>query len=166
MPSKSELLVLVGPMGVGKTTVGRKLAKVLKVPFIDTDSLIVDEHGEIAAYFEAHGEPSFREVEHGALLQALSSPAVIATGGGAVLLEKNQALLKGATVIYLATDGKHMGSRLKNGHRPLLKSGLEDWKRIYSERKPIYERVADIEINTAGQSLNSTIAEIREKLGI
>jgi len=166
VPSKSELLVLVGPMGVGKTTVGRKLAKALKVPFIDTDALIVDQHGEIAAYFEAHGEPAFREVEHEALAKALAAPAVVATGGGAVLLEKNQQLLKGATVIYLSTDGKHIGSRLKNGNRPLIKSGVDDWKRIYNERKPIYEKVADLEIDTAGQSLNTTISEIREKLGI
>lgn len=153
-------------MGVGKTTVGRKLAKTLKVPFIDTDALIVAEHGEIAAYFAANGEPAFREIEHEALARAIAEPAVIATGGGAVLLPKNQELLSGATVIYLSTDGKHIGSRLKNGNRPLIKSGVEDWKRIYNERKPIYEKLADIEVNTSGQTLNTTISEIREKLGI
>lgn len=166
MPAKSDVIVLIGPMGVGKSTVGKKLARALKVPFCDTDNLIVDEHGKIADYFATHGEDAFREVEHLALARAIKSPGVVATGGGAVLLEKSRELLKNATVVYLATDGKHMGSRLRNGSRPLLKNGMEDWKRIYDSRKSIYEATADVTIDTSGHPLAQTISEIRERLSI
>ena len=166
MPTKSDVIVLIGPMGVGKSTVGKKLARALKIPFCDTDSLIVDEHGKITDYFAEHGEAEFREVEHLALARALKSPGIVATGGGAVLLEKSRELLKNATVVYLATDGKHMGSRLRNGSRPLLKNGIEDWRRIYDSRKSIYESTADVVIDTSGHPLAQTISEIRERLSI
>lgn len=166
MPAKSDVIVLIGPMGVGKSTVGKKLARVLKVPFCDTDNLIVEEHGKIADYFAEHGEEAFREVEHLALIRALKSPGIVATGGGAVLLEKSRDLLRNATVVYLATDGKHMVSRLRSGSRPLLKNGMEDWKRIYDSRKPIYQSTADFTIDTSGHPLAQTIAEIRQKLSI
>ncbi len=166
MPAKSEVIVLIGPMGVGKSTVGKKLARALKVPFTDTDNLIVEEHGKIADYFADHGEEAFREIEHQALARALKNPGIVATGGGAVLLEKSRELLRNATVIYLATDGKHMASRLRNGSRPLLKNGIEDWKRIYDSRKHIYQASADLTIDTSGHPLAQTIAEIRERLSI
>lgn len=158
--------MLIGPMGVGKTTVGRKLAKMLGLPFQDTDSLVTEAHGPIPEIFENHGESVFREFEELAVAQALENPGVVATGGGAVLSPKNQEALRSATVIYLSTDGKHMMSRLKNGNRPLLQNGLADWRKIYDARKSTYESIADIEINTSGQPLAATIAEIREKLGI
>lgn len=166
MPNKSDVIVLVGPMGVGKSTVGKKLAKTIKVPFCDTDSLIVEQHGPIDAFFEEHGEAAFREIEHEALVRAIKSPGIVATGGGAVLLPKSQEVLKGVTVVYLSTDGKHMGSRLRKSSRPLIKNGLDDWKRIYDSRKSTYEAVADLEINTSGHPLSQTISEIRERLGI
>jgi shikimate kinase len=153
-------------MGVGKSTVGKKLARALKVPFYDTDNLIEAENGKISDYFAEHGEEAFREVEHLALARALRSPGIVATGGGAVLLEKSRELLKNATVVYLATDGKHMGSRLRNGSRPLLKNGMDDWKRIYDSRKPLYESTADVRIDTSGHPLAQTISEIRERLSI
>lgn len=166
MPEKSELVVLIGPMGVGKTTLGKKLAKSLKLPFRDTDSLIVAKHGQIPAIFETYGEAEFRKFEESAVQEALAEPGVIATGGGAVLSELTRNRLKAATVFYLATDGRHMASRLTQGNRPLLKNGIEDWKRIYNERKPIYEAVADFTINTSNQSLASALSEIKRKLGI
>lgn len=166
MPNKPDVIVLVGPMGVGKSTVGKKLAKIIKAPFCDTDALIVDQYGSIDKYFAEHGEDAFRLIEHEALDRALKSPGVVATGGGAVLLPSSQELLKNATVVYLSTDGKHMGSRLRKSSRPLIKNGLDDWKRIYESRKATYEKVADIEINTSGHPLSQTISEIRERLGI
>ena len=166
MPNKSDVIVLVGPMGVGKSTVGKKLAKVLKVPFTDTDALIVEEFGAIDQIFATKGEAEFRELEHSALAKALQKPGVVATGGGAVLLEKSQVLLKSATVVYLATDGKHMASRLRKSTRPLIKNGIEDWRRIYDSRKSTYEQIADLQIDTSGHPLAQTISEIRERLGI
>jgi len=166
VPEKSSVVVLVGPMGVGKTTVGKKLAKALKVPFIDTDAVVVAEHGEISQIFETQGEPAFRALEEAAVAAAITEPSVVATGGGVVLSAVTRELLKAATVIYLSTDGRHIKSRLTGGKRPLLKNGFDDWTRIYDERKPIYESVADITINTSGQSLAATLAAIKEQLGV
>jgi shikimate kinase len=164
--TKTDALVLVGPMGVGKTTVGKKLARSLKVPFVDTDSLVVAEHGAIEKIFSEQGEPAFRNYEEQALNQAISAPAVIATGGGAVLSELKRTRLKTVTVIYLSTDGRHIKSRLRGSKRPLLKNGFDDWTRIYDERKPIYESIADLIVNTSGQSLGATVNEIKQKLGL
>ncbi len=164
MPQKHEVIVLVGPMGVGKTTLGKKLARALGVPFADTDAMVVADHGEIAAIFANKGEAAFRKLEEAAVAAALAAPAVVATGGGAVLSPVNQAALKAATVFYLSTDGRHMPSRLANGNRPLLQNGIEDWRRIYNERKPIYEACSDYEINTSTQSMASALEEIKRRL--
>jgi len=159
-------IVLVGPMGVGKTTVGKKLAKVLKVPFIDTDSLVVAEHGDITKIFESFGEAKFRSYEEDAVATALNTLAVVATGGGAVLSSLTRERLKQAIVIYLSSDGRHMGARLAHGSRPLIKKGIDDWRRIYDERKPTYESVADFNILVSGLSLSATVAKIREFVGV
>ena len=164
---ESGVVVLVGPMGVGKTTVGKKLARALKLQFIDTDALIVADHGEIAKIFETEGEPAFRRYEEDAMAHAISTPAVVATGGGAVLSQLTRDRLKEqATVVYLSTDGRHIRARLTGGKRPLLKNGFEDWQRIYEERKPVYESIADLTINTSGHSLSVTVNEIKQKLGV
>ncbi len=159
-------VVLIGPMGVGKTTIGKKLARSLGLPFIDTDARIVAQHGAVTEIFEKHGESHFRNLETEALREALTKPAVVATGGGLVLRHENQELLAGQTVIYLSTDGRHMANRLMQGKRPLLKNGMSDWRRIYEERKPIYERLANFEIDAGAQSLAQCVQEIRGKLGL
>ena len=165
MPEKCEVLVLVGPMGVGKTTIGKKLAKILAVNFSDTDSIFTAAHGPIDKFFAEHGEAKFRELETLALSEAISSPGIVATGGGAVLSDESKALLAKTTVIYLATDGKHIASRLAHGSRPLLKNGMADWRRIYDARKSTYEQVADFTVDTSSAPLATTIAQIREKVG-
>lgn len=157
-------VVLIGPMGVGKTTIGKKLAKRLSLEFVDTDALIVQEHGEIPAIFETQGESAFRGYEEQALREAMSKVRVIATGGGAVLSGNNQRVLEHAIVIYLSTSGLHMKSRLENGNRPLLKNGISDWREIYESRKPLYERLATFEIDTSAAGLGKTLDDICEKL--
>lgn len=157
-------IVLIGPMGVGKTTIGKKLSKRLSLEFVDTDALIVQKHGDIPAIFESAGESVFRQYEEEALREAMSQVRVIATGGGAVLSGTNQRLLENATVIYLSTSGLHMKSRLENGNRPLLKDGISDWRAIYEERKPLYERLATFEIDTSAAGLGKTLDDICEKL--
>jgi shikimate kinase len=157
-------VVLVGPMGVGKTTVGKKLAKRLDLPFVDTDAVITKNHGDISAIFADRGEPAFREIESDVLVSLLNEPAVISTGGGAVLHEKSREALSLATVVYLSTDGKHIASRLKGGNRPLIKNGISDWRQIYNSRKPLYEQVADFTVDTSNSSLLQTIDAILEGL--
>jgi shikimate kinase len=149
-------------MGVGKTTIGKKLAKQLGKSFLDTDKEIVKKHGAIAKIFEKSGEQHFRALESEFLVVALASDSVVATGGGVVTQERNRDALRGAFVIYLSTNGRHMASRLLAGKRPLLRNGIADWKRIYQERKPLYEQVATVEIETSSKTLNSVVSEIVE----
>lgn len=155
-----QTIVLVGPMGVGKTTVGRKLAASLEMDFRDTDLIFKSKHGAIDEFFSSRGEAAFRELEGEIVEQAISEPGVVATGGGAVLREKTREKLKQATVVYLSTDGTHVAQRLRQGGRPLIQNGFADWKRIYNERKPLYEAVADITIDCSGQPIRDTVAEI------
>jgi shikimate kinase len=164
MTPKKSVVVLIGPMGVGKTTIGKKLAKALGLPFRDTDALVVQKHGSIPELFETIGETGFRDLEEAVVEEAISTEGVVATGGGAVLRDSTRDRLRATTVFYLSTDGRHMASRLANGNRPLLKNGIDDWRRIYDERKPIYEATADYVINTSNQSLASAIDEIKARL--
>ncbi|MFM6977497.1 MAG: shikimate kinase [Micrococcales bacterium] len=157
-------IVLVGPAGVGKTTVGKKLASALGLPFTDTDSLFVRDHGAIADFFQANGEAAFRKLEEDYFAHALTQHGVISTGGGVVLSPANQIAMKVATVIYLATDGTHMLKRISQGNRPLIKNGISDWKKLYEERKPLYEKVANITIDCSGHPIKQTIAKIKDEL--
>lgn len=164
MASIDKPIVLVGPAGVGKTTVGKKLASALGLEFMDTDSLFVRDHGPIAEFFNSKGEAAFRKLEEDYFAHALRHKAVIATGGGVVLSEQNRKAMQVARVVYLMTDGTHMQKRLSQGNRPLIKNGIEDWRRIYAARKNIYEAVADITINCSGQPIKKILAEIKVEL--
>lgn len=166
MVAKAEVIVLVGPMGVGKSTVGRKLANSIGVDFVDTDATFVKQHGPITEFFAEHGEAKFRELEEHLVAQSISKPGVVATGGGSVLSENTRQALKDVTVVYLSTNGTHMAKRLSQGSRPLLQNGLSDWNRIYAERKPIYEAIADVTIDSSGHPIKQTVIEIREALSI
>ena len=158
-------IVLIGPMGVGKTTIGKKVAKALGKTFLDTDSIIQAKHGQIAEIFASEGEAVFRDLETEALAQALTQDAVVATGGGVVLSQANRNLLANHWVVYLSTDGKHMASRLSHGNRPLLKNGIADWRDIYEARRPLYESVANFELSTSGKTVNLCVQEIKEMIG-
>jgi shikimate kinase len=157
-----ESVVLIGPMGVGKTTIGKKLAKALGLAFIDTDKEIVRDHGSINKIFDKFGEQHFRNLESEYLVRALISGGVVATGGGVVTQDKNRRLLEKAFVVYLSSNGRHMAARLLAGKRPLLKNGIDDWKRIYEERKPLYRQLASFEIETSSKSLAAIVSEIVE----
>jgi shikimate kinase len=159
-----KTVVLIGPMGVGKTTIGKKLAKALDLGFIDTDKEIVRDHGSIAKIFEKQGEKAFRSLESEYLKTALGQGGVIATGGGIVTQETNRKALSEHLVIYLSTNGRHIASRLLTSKRPLLKNGVSDWKRIYEERKPWYEEVGKFEVSTSSKPLGRIVGEIVEIL--
>lgn len=155
-------IVLIGPMGVGKTTIGKKLAKRLGLPFHDTDAEIVRAHGPISKLFDSRGEDAFRKLETESLIQCMDLGGVIATGGGVVTRNENHAILKSGKVIYLSTDGRHMAARLLTGKRPLIKNGVSDWRKIYEERKPTYSKLADYEVFTSGKPLTRIVSEIEE----
>jgi shikimate kinase len=153
-------IVLVGPMGVGKTTVGKKLAKELETSFIDTDKVIVSNHGSIDLLFAELGELGFRAIESEVLASCLSGSGVVATGGGVVTVAANRELLAQHSVIYLSTNGKHIPARVNRRSRPLLASGERTWESIYEQRKPLYSAVATSEVDTSGKSLSEIVAEV------
>jgi len=116
--------VFIGPMGAGKTRIGKRVAKALGVPFTDTDKVIVAQHGPIADIFDAHGEPHFRALERAAVAEALRGEGVVSLGGGAVLAPETQELLAGLPVILLHVEADAVAARLADGKRPLVRGGL------------------------------------------
>lgn len=151
-------VVLVGLMGSGKTTVGRKLAARLERDFIDADQAlaeIVDR--SIAEIFEADGEAGFRDIESDVLEELLEhhTSAVIATGGGVVLRAENRARLEDAavTVVWLTAAPAFLASRVEGrSHRPLLdgtEPAVDVLTRLNEERAPLYAEVADITVDVA-----------------
>ena len=155
-------IVLIGPMGAGKTTLGKKLAKELELEFIDTDKLVASEHGAIIKIFETHGEEYFRELESAALRRALDQGGVIATGGGVVLRESNRQMLGGSTVIFLDTTADHVLGKVNLQKRPLLKNNPERWAQIYAEREAIYRSLATHTIFTGGKGIRTLMKELRD----
>jgi shikimate kinase len=157
-------IVLVGPMGSGKTTLGKKLAKELGLEFLDTDKLVASKHGAITKIFETRGEDYFRSLETRALAEALEKPAVVATGGGVVISETNRNLISGHHVIFLDTSAEHVIGKINLSKRPLLKDNPDRWDEIYNQRLPLYKSVATQEIFTGGKSLRALVQEIKEGL--
>jgi shikimate kinase len=142
-------IVLVGPMGSGKSTVGRALAEMLGRPFIDTDEVVARDSGEsISQLMATRGEGAFRDLEVAAVKEATSTPgSVIACGGGAVLRPSNvEALRDAGTVVYLRVSPAVAAARLGEGTgRPLLEGGPveETLSALITEREPAYRAVAD-----------------------
>jgi shikimate kinase len=155
-------LILIGPMGAGKTKIGRRVARSLDVPFIDTDKRIVAEHGAITDIFADRGEPAFRELERDAVVAALAEPAVVSLGGGAVLHPETQRDLAERTVVLLTVTGEAVAARIRTDKRPLLKNGTGDWQRIYDERRPIYERLATISFDTSSEPIEHIAERIAD----
>ncbi|CAL9389312.1 Shikimate kinase [Streptomyces sp. enrichment culture] len=146
------LVVLVGPMGSGKSTVGQLLAGRLGVPYRDTDADIVAAEGRaIADIFVDEGEPHFRELERRAVAAAVAEhTGVLALGGGAVLDAGTRALLAGLPVAYLSMDVEEAVRRVGLGAaRPLLAvNPRRQWRELMEARRPLYTEVARIEVAT------------------
>jgi len=167
MQEKLNNIVLVGPMGSGKTTIGRRLAENLKVDFYDADHEIIDKTGvSIDHIFDVEGEEGFRKRESKVLKELCNkSNIVLATGGGAVLLEENRSIIKKVeSVIYLSSSVDQILRRTaKSKIRPLLensKNRRQTISNIIDSRDPFYREVATIIINTNGKKLNQVINEI------
>ncbi|WP_353810045.1 shikimate kinase [Agromyces sp. SYSU T00194] len=151
MPERPLPLVLIGPMGSGKTKLGRRVAAALDLPFIDTDAEIVAAHGPIHEIFATEGEAGFRAKERTAVAAALRERAVVSLGGGAVLDAGTREDLGEASVVLLHVDARTVAARLgaAGARRPLLDGGgIETWTRIAAERKPVYDALADLVVDT------------------
>ena len=143
------LAVFIGPMGAGKTRIGKRVAHTLGVPFSDTDKLIVAAHGPIADIFDQHGEPYFRALERDAVHAALTGDGIVSLGGGAVLAPDTRRELTALPVVYLSVTAEAVAARLGGDKRPLVRGGIDDWQRIYDARRDIYDELATLELDTS-----------------
>jgi shikimate kinase len=164
------VIALIGMPGVGKTSVGRRLAKLIGRNFVDSDHEIVRRLGmSIPDYFREYGEGAFRDIEE-QVVEELSaySDHVLATGGGAVLRELNRQRLRDrGTVVYLRTTPRRLVDRTRNATRPLL-AGPDPLKRLeqlFKERSPLYESTAEIAFDVFGNSSHRVAVAIAERLG-
>lgn len=153
-------VVLIGPMGAGKTRLGKRIARILGVGFQDTDRLIVAEHGPIPALFDTHGEPHFRELERDAVARALATDDVVALGGGAILAAETRELLADHRVVLVTVSADAVATRLGDGRRPLVRGGISDWQRIFDERRPIYEQLARLTVDTSNRPIDAVAQEV------
>jgi shikimate kinase len=161
---------LIGPMGSGKTAVGRRLAAMLGKDFFDSDAEIEKRTGvDVRFIFEKEGEARFRDRERDVIADLTSlEDVVVATGGGAVLDPSTRARLASTgTVVYLEASIDTQLQRTRTSrNRPLLmnddpRTVLE---RLMSIRRPLYEEIADVRVDTTGRRVRAVAASVRELL--
>lgn len=159
------LLVLVGTMGSGKTTVGRRLADAWGVGFRDTDHDVEAAEGRpVSDIFVDSGEARFRELEREAVAEALAThDGVLALGGGAVLDESTRAALAGHRVVFLRVGLSDAAKRVGLGvSRPLLLGNVRGRiKQLIDERTPVYESVAVHVVDTGGLTVDEVVDRVR-----
>jgi shikimate kinase len=161
-------LALVGFMGAGKSTIGKRLALDMNLPFVDTDARIVARHGPIARIFEREGDAGFRVLEFEAVRDALAGPpAVLALGGGAVTHEPTRALLaERALRVYLDVPLRILLQRLSRSRtvRPVLgdRAGESRVAELLAARAPLY-REAELVVAAGERSRASVVQEIAER---
>lgn len=160
----ARTIALIGPMGAGKSSIGRRIARHLGERFVDTDVVIAREHGAISDLFETRGERAFREIEREVVQRELRSGGVVALGGGAVLDEGTRAALAECTVVLLTVSEEAVVGRIVAGRRPLLTDGIDSWRRIAAERAPIYVSLADVTIDTSRRPMTTIAAELAARL--
>ncbi len=163
-------IILIGPMGSGKSTIGNLIAKRLHREFQDSDHYIEERTGvDIARIFDIEGEQGFRDRESSALAELLGqNDRVIATGGGSVLREENQRLLKQkGYIIFLDTSVNQQMQRLaRDKKRPLLQTDdpRQRLENLNRERRPIYLELADLRIKTDRRVARRLAADIIAQL--
>ncbi|MGN8551926.1 UNVERIFIED_CONTAM: shikimate kinase [Microbacterium sp. SLM126] len=162
MTSDSRAIVMIGPMGAGKTSVGKRVARALEVPFFDTDAAISREHGPIDQLFADHGETYFRALERSAVIEGLATGGVVSLGGGAVLDADTQTDLERHRVVLLTVAPRVVAIRVRGTSRPLLQGddALARWTAIFEQRRPTYERLADISFDTSNGPLQNVVDRI------
>ena len=163
-------IILIGPMGSGKTSTGRILAKEMGYAFADTDEEVTKRTGVSIAYiFDVEGEEGFRKRECLALKECLNdNNTILSTGGGIVLSKENRDLLQDrGTVVYLQTSIRSQVKRTASTNsRPLLqnKDPKETLEKLMLTRAPLYEEIADITIMTDNKSLQEMSKEIQRAI--
>ena len=163
-------IILIGPMGSGKTSTGRMLAKEMGYAFADTDEEVTKRTGVSIAYiFDVEGEEGFRKRECLALKECLNdNNTILSTGGGIVLSKENRDLLQDrGTVVYLQTSIRTQVKRTAStNNRPLLQNNdpEETLEKLMLTRAPLYEEIADITIMTDNKSLQEMSKEIQRAI--
>ncbi|MDL9979768.1 shikimate kinase [Microbacterium sp. ASV49] len=154
-------------MGAGKTSIGRRVAKMLGVSFVDSDAAIARAHGPIERIFAEQGEARFRELERDAVAEALDAGGVVALGGGAVMDAGTRALLGGHRVVLLTVEPRIVASRIQGTNRPLLQADdpVGRWREIYEARRPVYEELADATFDTSHGPLGAVAEAIAAWVG-
>lgn len=173
MSGNESNIVLVGPMGSGKTSVGRRLACVLKRDFFDSDFEIVARTGvSIDHIFDVEGEQGFRKRETQMLADLCEiKNIVIATGGGIVISPKNREIIKRDNfVVYLSSTVEQLLKRTMNSKsRPLLEQSSNREKTIRDlllKRESLYKQVSDVVIDTTGKKLYAIINDIKKAISV
>ena len=160
--------VLVGMPGSGKSTIGRRLAKALDVPLLDTDAKIVESTGRTIADIFVEGEPEFRRIEADVVLAALAEhDGVVSLGGGAITTPAVRAALAGHTVVYLEISACEGIRRTSGGTaRPLLagRDPGERFRELMAARVPLYREVATVRINTNRRNPGAVVRNIVQRM--
>jgi shikimate kinase len=167
----SHNIFLVGPMGAGKTTIGRRLAELRGLEFIDSDHEIEARTGvDIPYIFEREGEAGFRKRESQMIDElVLRSGIVLATGGGAILDADNRRVLAAhGYVVYLhASIDQQLHRTARADNRPLLQNVADRrgvLSTLFAQRDPLYREIADLIVNTDGRSAKTLVHEIEHGL--
>ncbi len=161
---------MIGAMGSGKTTVGKQLAKRMRMDFVDSDHMIEERCGvSISTIFDIEGEDGFRKRETKMLQELCArSGIVLATGGGAITSEENRILLrKSGYVVYLKTSIETQLARTqKNQNRPLLENvdAQDKLTELMEERGALYEQEADLIVSSGERVVSKVVEEIMQAL--
>ena len=160
-------LYLIGPRGAGKTTVGRRVAAALDVPFADSDQLVEEKAGQpIPEIFAQKGERAFRDLERAVMLDLLGiGGVVVSTGGGAVLdLRVRERLQQKQGVVWLRAPLDELCRRIRGSSRPSLTGAApeEELGELVRQREPLYRQCADMRVDTGERSLREVVNVVQQ----